>query len=152
MAGPRRATEWNGVGRRHCVLMRVVKHWSNNLTKLHAIVFAGLLGIFSISTFLITNAGLDNGPEHNVRVFQTTVGTISGPLTGAISRGFQGCCLRFSLALMAYCAPVLLVGVLVQMVRLPERKWLRVLRMSLWILGWLVWFMGGIISFGHALS
>lgn len=129
-----------------------MRHWNNNLTKTHVMVFACLLVIFSILTFLITNAGVDKGSEHNARVLQATVGTISGPLTGAISRGFQGCCLKFSLTLMAYCAPVLLVGVLAQMVSLPEKKWLGVVRMCLWILGWFVWFMGGIISFGHALS
>jgi hypothetical protein len=80
------------------------------------------------------------------------VGTITGPFTGAMSRGFQSCCLRFSLTLMAYCAPFLLIGLAVQFIRLPERKWPRVLRMSVWIGGWLVWFLGGILSFGHALS
>ena len=130
----------------------VMRHWRNNLTKAHLMVFACLLLIFSILTFLITNAGVDRGSEHDTRVLQTTLGTISGPLTGAISRGFQGCCLQFSLTLMAYCGPVLLIGVLAQMIGLPDKAWLRVVRMGLWGFGWLVWFMGGIVSFGHALS
>jgi len=128
--------------------MRYVK---NNLTKAHLIVFVAMLVVFTVLTFLITNAGVDDGAEHNTRVFQSTVGTITGPLTGAISRGFQGCCLRFSLTVMAYCAPILLIGAVTQFIGLSDRKWLRVTRMVLWILGWLVWFMGGILSFGHAL-
>jgi len=124
----------------------------NNLTKFHLITFVVMLGVFTLLTFLITNAGGDKGEEHNARVLQTTLGTITGPLTGAISRGWQGCCLRFSLAVMACSAPVLLIGVLLQFIRLPDTKWITVLRMSLWIIGWLVWFLGGILSFGHALS
>ena len=111
-----------------------------------------MLSVFTLLTFLITSAGVDEGPEHNIRVLQTTIGTFAGPLTGAISRGFQSCCLRFSLTVMAYCAPVLLIGVLMQFIRLSDRKWIRVMRMTLWILSWLVWFMGGILSFLHALS
>ena len=115
-------------------------------------VFACLFAIFSVLTFLITNSGVDEGPEHNTRVLQCTLATISGPLTGAISRGFQSCCLQFSLGLMVFCAPVLFLGVITQLIYLPEKKWLGVLRMAAWILGWLVWFMGGIVSFGHALT
>ena len=111
-----------------------------------------MLGVFTILTFLITNAGVDQGPDHNARVLQTTLGTITGPLTGAISRGFQRCCLEFSLKVMLYCAPFLLIGVLVQFIGLPHNAWLNALRMSLWIIGWLAWFLGGIVSFGHALT
>jgi len=129
-----------------------MSYLKNNLTRSHVIVFVCMLGVFTILTFWITNAGVDRGSEHSARVLQATAGTITGPLTGAIARGFQGCCLRFSLAVMAYCAPVLVIGVLAQLIRLPDRKWVRTMRMLLWILGWLVWFMGGILSFGHALS
>lgn len=124
----------------------------NNLTKVHAIVFVGMLVVFTILTFLITNAGVDKGSEHNARVLQATVGTITGPLTGAISRGFQDCCLGFSLTVVVYCAPVLGLAILFQFVRLPERKWSQILQMAAWMIGWLVWFLGGILSFGHALS
>lgn len=125
---------------------------NNKLTRAHAVVFAFMLLVFSVLTFLITNAGVDQGAEHNIRVFQTTAGTITGPMTGAISRGFQSCCLRFSLVVMAFCAPFLLIGAMIQFIALPDRMWIRVMRMFLWSLGWLVWFMGGIVSFGHALS
>ncbi len=85
-------------------------------------------------------------------MFQATVATITGPLTGAISRGFQSCCLEYSLLLLVFCAPVLLGGILLQFLRLPERRWTGTLRMTAWVLGWVVWFGGGILSFGHALS
>lgn len=124
----------------------------NRLTKTHASIFAVMLVIFTILTFLITNEGVDHDSEHNTRVFFTTLGTITGPLTGAISRGFQSCCLRFSLTVMAYCALPLLLGVGLQFLHPGERKWLRVVRMSAWIVGWLAWFLGGIFSFLHALS
>lgn len=119
----------------------------NRLTRAHVFVLVVMLVLFMVLTFLMTNAGVDDGPEHNTRVFLTTIGTITGPLTGAISRGFQGCCLRFSLTVMAYCTPFLLIGLAAQFTRLPS-----VTRICVWTVGWLVWFMGGILSFGHALS
>ena len=118
----------------------------------HAIVFACLLAVFMLLTFLITNSGVDDGPGHGARVIQTTLGTITGPLTGAISRGFQACCLSASLSIMMYCAPILAAGIAAQFCPLPDRTWARVLQMSLWTTGWLAWFGGGILSFGHALS
>jgi hypothetical protein len=124
----------------------------NNLTRFHGISFVLLLAGFTLWTYLITSAGVDKGQGHDARVLYTTLGTISGPLTGAIAREWQGCCLRFSLGVMAYGAPILLLGVLLQFVRLPDRAWAAALRMSLWISGWLIWFLGGIVSFLHALS
>ncbi|GMV90556.1 MAG: hypothetical protein AMXMBFR82_03340 [Candidatus Hydrogenedentota bacterium] len=129
-----------------------LKYLKNNLSRAHAIVFVVLFIVFTLLTYRITNAGLDDGPEHNYRVYLTTLGTIAGPLTGAISRGFQGCCLRFSLLVMAYCAPVLLVSAGLQFIRTPDWRWLRVAKLVFWTLGWVVWFGGGILSFGHALS
>jgi len=128
-----------------------MRYFRNNLTKAHVIVFACLLAAFTLLTFSATNAGVDKGSEHNTRVLQATVGAITGPLVGAIARGFQGCCLKFSLTIMAYCAPVLVVGLLMPCMRPADRKWIRVMRMGLWTLGWLAWFMGGMLSFGHAL-
>jgi hypothetical protein len=111
-----------------------------------------MLGLFMALTCLITNAGVDPGADHDARVIQATLGTIAGPMTGAISRGFQPCCLEFSLGVMLYCGPVLAIGLLVQFLPLPEGEWLRPFRLSLWVVGWLVWFLGGIVSFAHALG
>ncbi len=128
--------------------MRCVK---NSLTTAHVWAFAAMLAAFTAVTLLATSTGGDKGSEHNLRVAQAMLGSITGPLTGAIVRGCQSCCLRFSLHIMAYCAPVLLLGVLAQLLCLPDRRWVRAIRMALWVLGWLVWFLGGILSFGHAL-
>ena len=62
-----------------------MRYLTNGLTKWHGVVLGGMLGVFMAMTFLITNAGLDPGPDHDARVIQATLGTIAG----AISRGFQ---------------------------------------------------------------
>lgn len=124
----------------------------NSSGRSRLVVFTCLLAVFTLSTFLITHSGVDDGPGHGAFVIQTTLGTITGPLTGAISRGFQGCCLSASLSIMMYCAPILAGGIAAQYCPLPERTWARVLKMTLWTAGWLAWFGGGILSFGHALS
>ena len=116
------------------------------------IVFACLLAVFTICSYAITHSALDQGPGHGAYVFQTTIGTITGPFTGAISRGFQDCCLNYSFSIVAYCAPILLLGVAAQFFRMPDRKWARATKMTLWATGWLVWFSGGILSFAHALG
>lgn len=122
------------------------------LTNSHKLTFVVILSIFTVLTYLITDAGIDPGKEHNKRVVQTTLGTMTGPMTGAIARGFQGCCLKYSLFLMLFCAPMLSIGIGLQYVRLPDKKWVRVIRMFCWVLGWLIWFGGGIVSYGHALE
>ena len=123
-----------------------------DLGRMHLVTFGVLLGAFTILTFLITSSGIDDGPEHNRQVLLTTAGTLTGPLTGAIARDFQGCCLRFSLWLVLWCSPVLLLGLVSQFILPVTCRRHRVIRMVLWISGWTVWFMGGIASFGHALS
>jgi hypothetical protein len=70
------------------IIARTVNHWQNNFTKTHLIVFACLLVIFSILTYLIGDARIDQGPEHDAQVLETTLATISGPLVGAVSRKF----------------------------------------------------------------
>jgi hypothetical protein len=129
-----------------------MRFFKNNLTAWHAVALAGMLVVFSVLTALIANAGLDQGADHGKRVVQVTLCTITGPLTGAISRGFQSCCLRCSLQVMQFCAPVLLIGILGQFVRTPASRGFDVLRLILWTAGWGIWFMGGLVSFAHALS
>ncbi len=124
---------------------------SHHLTKWHAIVFAGLLALFMTVTFQATGGWNNYPPSSGVHSLEATLGAITGPLTGAISRGFQSCCLKASLTLMAYCAPVLFVGCVMQFIRLPEGKLAQAVRMVAWILGWLAWFCGGLLSLVHAL-
>lgn len=128
------------------------RYLNNNLTKVHGIVWAVIFFAFTALNFFITNAGVDQGPEHSARVWRTTLGTITGPLTGAISRDFQSCCLEMSLMIAAVCGPILAVAVAVQFVGSSRGGWARAGRMAAWVFGWLIWFGGGILSFGHALS
>ncbi len=125
---------------------------AGNLTKMHGITFGALLTAFTAATFLIMSRGADPGDGHSVRVLQTTLGTMAGPLTGAIARGFQPCCLDFSLRVMAFCGPVLLLCVLLQSAGSHGGRMARAVRLGLWVAGWLAWFLGGILSFAHALS
>ena len=129
-----------------------MRWFRNNLTANHVFAFLALLAVFTVLTFVITNAGVDNDPNHSKRVVQATAGTITGPLTGANARGFQDCCLECSLWLMAWCAPVLAIGVISQFLGSSKQKLVGTIRMGLWTAGWLAWFLGGIISFGHALN
>ena len=124
----------------------------NKLNKFYLITFLGIFVAFTLLTFLITNAAADRGVEHNWVVLKATLGTITGPMVGALTRGWQDCCLKFSLGVMMFAAPVLLICILFQFIPLPGKKWWTGFRMFVWVLGWLVWFLGGILSFGHALS
>ncbi len=126
--------------------------FEKGLTRKKMIALVLMLLFFSGWTFLITFEGVDEGPEHLGRVVRATIGTITGPLTGAIARDFQRCCTRFSLTVMIYCAPALVIGVAAQFVRLRRTRLAATIRWAFWILGWLVWFLGGIFSFAHALS
>jgi hypothetical protein len=124
----------------------------SKLNKYHLITFLIIFVVFTIITFLITNDAVDRGVEHNGIVLKATLETITGPMVGALTRGWQDCCLKFSLWVMMFTAPVLLLCILFQFIPLPDKKWRTSLRMFIWILGWIVWFLGGILSFGHALS
>jgi hypothetical protein len=114
---------------------------------------AGVLWLgFTVLTLLIVLKALDKATQRPMIVAATTAGTVLGPMTGAISRDFQGCCLEFSLSLLPYCLGALAVALAVQLI-VPPRGWpSRTLRLLAWAAGWFVWFAGGIVSFGHALS
>ena len=118
----------------------------------HAGVALGLWLAFSGLTLFIVLKGLDRAADKPRTVAVTTAATILGPMTGAVSRDFQGCCLKFSLYLLPYCLGALLVGVIVQLVILPRGWVTKTVRVLFWSAGWFVYFAGGIVSFGHALS
>ncbi|MFA5203961.1 MAG: hypothetical protein WC708_06090 [Lentisphaeria bacterium] len=112
----------------------------------HAIVLAILLGLFTLVYFLLARAG------HADSVVLPALGALAGPLAGALARNCQNCCLRVSLQLMAWCAPILLAAIAFQFLRLPGTAWLKAVRLGVWGAGWLAWFLGGILAFGHALT
>jgi len=118
----------------------------------HTIVFGVVWLCFTALTFSAVSGGLTNASQERGLVIMTTLGTISGPMTGAISRRFQSCCLQASLALLPYAAIGLFTGVAFQCLPIPCRSGWQVLRLSVWGLGWIVWFGSGILSFAHALS
>lgn len=124
----------------------------NNFTRWHVLAFAIVWLAFTAWTYLMTDANLDQGPDHSTNVVMAAAFSFIGPLNGAMIRDWQGCCLRFSLEVFPYAAAMLGLGVLVMFIRLP-RGWIATtVRMILWIVGWSAWFFGGIVSFAHAFS
>ena len=75
------------------------------------------------------------------------LGVIMGPFVGAMARDLQSCCVQASLSIFWYCAPVLLLGIALQWVKMAYA-----FKVSVWLLGWFVWFGGGLVSYGHALN
>ena len=125
-----------------------MKFIENNLSWKHAVIFAVIWLLFAVTTFFITNAGLDD----KGRELLTTAGTILGPMTGALARDWQSCCLEFSIFLLPYCGAALVGAAAFQSIPLPVKTGATAIRLTVWTVGLLVWFMGGIVSFGHALS
>ena len=122
------------------------------LSRWHAWVAVIVWLAFSVLTLMIVLSALDRATEKPGTVAATTAATILGPMTGAVSRDFQGCCLKNSLALLPYCLGALLVGLAVQLL-VPPRGWLTgTVRVIAWTMGLVVWFGGGIASFAHALT
>jgi len=122
----------------------------NNFTKNHFWVLLGIWLCFTGWTYWIADHGIDRY-DHDRLVVLTTLGTILGPMTGAISRDCQSCCLEFSLSLLPYCGAILITGTIPSFLRLPFESGATALRMTAWGVGLLGWFLGGIVSFAHAL-
>ncbi len=125
--------------------------FENHFTRIHLFVFLGIWLCFTALTYWMADHGIGQD-NHNRLVCLTTCGTILGPMTGAISRGWQSCCLNASLSLLPYCAAFLILGATPLFLKLPFNVGAAVFRMALWVIGLLGWFSGGIVSFGHAFS
>jgi len=126
--------------------MRSAMH---HFTRWHAIIAGVLWLAFTSLTFWIavnSSAVVQAG-----NVSATTAATVLGPMTGAISRECQSCCLAVSAGLMWYCGTALAAAAAMQLVPLPENVWYRALRLAAWSLGLFVWFAGAIASLIHAL-
>jgi hypothetical protein len=121
-------------------------------TRAHVRVFVGLLTLASIATFLITVRGLDDGVGKWQTVTTTTLMTISGPLTGAVSRDLQHCCLTYSVSLLPWCLPPMIAAFALQQFWRPQSRIGEGVRVAAWGLGWAGWFFAGFVSFAHALS
>ena len=116
-------------------------------TRWHAITFVVLLLLFSVMTYYTVRDS--RGDNHT---WAATLGAVSGPFTGSIARGNQSCCLAFSQSVAMYVGPVLILCILAQWLPLGQSFLARVIRIGIWMIGWLVWFAGGIVSFFHAFS
>ena len=125
--------------------------FQNHFTKAHLFVFLGIWLGFTVLTYWIAEHGIEQD-SHRKLVILTTLGTILGPMTGAISRNCQSCCLAASISLLPYCGAFLAAGTLPLFIKLPFKWGASALRMALWIVGLLGWFLGGIVSYGHALN
>lgn len=115
------------------------------ITKIQWAAFLTLLALFAGFNLLAVTAS--EGFHHGLL---TAAGTLLGPMTGAISRGLQNCCLEFSLGLLPYALPFALLAF--GSILIPSSGSIRHLRLGCWILGWTAWFFSGLISFGHALT
>ncbi|MCY2992375.1 MAG: hypothetical protein NTY19_31495 [Planctomycetota bacterium] len=125
--------------------------FQNHFTKAHLFVFLGIWLGFTALTYWIAEHGIEQD-SHRRLVILTTLGTILGPMTGAISRNCQSCCLAFSLSLLPYCGAFMVGGTLPLFIKLPFSRGASALRMVLWVMGLLGWFLSGIVSHGHALN
>lgn len=110
----------------------------------------GLLVLFSgFTLFLVCQP---KNKEGVAIIVGTTLATATGPMVGAVARNCQSCCLKFSLSLLPWSGAFLATGILFQFVPLPFQRFAKALRLTMWVLGLLGWFGGGVVSFAHAFS
>lgn len=113
-------------------------------------ILLGLLVQFMAVTYLAVSSG-SPGDVRDRPVALTTLATLTGPFVGPIARHGQSCCLGFAMSLALVCGPVLVLGLVAQVVPLPFRRGRQAVRLVLWTLGWFVWLASGPASFAHAL-
>jgi len=128
-----------------------MRHVLRHFTPKHLYVFLGFYAAFAGLTLFVLSRQSESDWHDNWNT-AATIGSFSGPFTGAIARHFQSCCWKFSVGLFPYCAAFLLGGVVFQFVPIAWPSVERKIRLVAWIAGLLGWFGGGVISFGHALS
>ena len=132
-------------GRRRFWLLSRFSRW-------HAWVALVTWLAFSVLTLAIVVSALERAADRPRTVAATVAATALGPMTGAVSRDFQDCCLKFSLWLLPWCVGGLFAGVATQVVVPPHGRLTGAVRVAAWVAGLVVWFGGGIVSFAHALS
>jgi len=130
-----------------------MKRMFDLFTKMRLRILLGFYVAFAaLSLLLLLPGSLSGHGDTLTRSLAASVGSFSGPFTGAIARGFQPCCLQFSLSLCPYCGSILSIGLLFQLVPLHFGRFEHRFRLAMWSLGLLGWFSGILISFGHAIS
>jgi len=100
------------------------------------IIFTGIIAF-------VAYAGLDKGPRHTTLVIKTTLCSIAGPMTGAVARDYQSCCLKASQDMMKMALPILFLGLTACFFIPPSKRWLE---RTTWVFSWIVWFFFGAFS------
>lgn len=121
--------------------------WSGRFVSRQLYIFLGFWAVFAAITQWFLRLQSPNDYRENWNV-AATIGTVTGPLTGAIARGLQDGCLRFSLSLLPYCAAFLVGGLVLQGIpKIPMP-----IRLAAWCIGLLGWFGGAVLSLLNACS
>ena len=123
----------------------------SRFSRVHWIFFGILWASWSTLYVLAVSDGLTDGNGKFSKVLMTPVYTLGGPMIGAWVRDSQSCCLDVSLWILAYAAPIPLAATILQFVWVPQGRGLRVLRLLIWCLAWMIWFASGLPSLAHAL-
>ncbi len=87
----------------------------------HLFIFLGFYLAFAALTYLALNAGTESDRRENA-VVAATVGSFTGPFTGAIARRFQSCCWQAAMSVFPYSATMLGLGALAQIVPFPAGR------------------------------
>ena len=123
------------------------------LQRVHVLILLGLALGFSVLTLLrelLLSSGDWNEPRNHL--FAGVLLTISGPFIGPILRPYDPYSVKIAWMLFPYCAAILGLGTIGQWLPLPFKRGAQGLRLTLWTLGLLGWFAGGVFSFLCALG
>ena len=97
----------------------------------HGWIFLGFYLVSAALSLLVLLPGSLSGHGDTLgRSLAAALGAFSGPFAGAIARGFQSCCWKFSLDLFPVCAAFLGGGMVLQMVPLPAIRRPRAIRLT----------------------
>lgn len=118
----------------------------------HVLIAVVVWLIFTLLALIHALENVDREPNREWTIAVTTLSTPAGPMIGAISRHGESGCLAFSLSLLPVCGSLLALGLIAQWI-IPKTtaRW-RIVRLLLWAIGWIAWFLGGLLSLLNALS
>ena len=123
-----------------------------SFSETHWWIVATLWAVWTIICMSLIVAHQRDDPERLECLMLTPLFTAVAPLLGAMLKGFQGCCLQVSLGVLFWALPIPILAALLQWCWNPKQLILRVIRMLIWMIAWMLWFASGILPFGHAMS
>lgn len=129
-----------------------VRWWTNRFSIAHGLALVAIWLLASALDYYILRHAWDYGPTRPLACAGLALASISGPMIGGLTRHPSNCCMEFSLSLLPYSIAGLATGIGFQFSPWPANRWGVGLRLGVFVMGLLVWFGSGIISFGHALS